>query len=961
MLKQWVLPKFSAIIDRSKNTQNPLSKAEQLVSAAANESPDDSYLSPPIPYNPPLHSKFQSNTWPILLTTLPLQSVRKLYMYFPLPSVKQYKDQSPYHIISHLLGHEGPGSCFALLQNAELIDAISVGPRLEEPDHSLLQINISLTVKGEQHWEDVVSAIFEYCYLLHDSVKSAKELKTKPKMGIEKESNSDTSCPLAQIQHIWEEVSRVNSLRFHQTSPGPALSLAPSLASTVRRYGTKMSLSMGSLLNESKDTLPLNTLYEFLKLLTPQNCFIERCSQSAWEGKQKEEIQKDNTRIKLSQIFGFKKEKWYGVDYHLSPIDEEIVQKWSRRTNRNALLHLPKENPFIPTDLSLCEDLPPEATKGPRIDMPIRPPTLVINDKNFGRLWHKLDDRYCLPKASLILLLRNPASQHKWDQHKDSWLFCSNTGLHSSILIDVFHDALAQTTYDAELAGLHWSMSRSPSGIIFRCFGYSQHLTRFAIQILEHFFDKEGSFISEKHVRTNKDLMIRYYSSYLKSQRADNYASYYTNLLTSSRGFGVEESSALLEEISFNSVRKHHQTLLGLSETKAECLISGNVSKIDAEKFFLQAQKLMTGLMDKNQHIGLSYNNANKLPSWIPGPFERALREGEDVNLHFQSQNPEEQNGAVQITFQSNTPGFKGFGRDSAQMKKSIIQTAALRSLCHILREPLFNELRTKEQLGYIVNGHYDIDFSTISLTRDQALDDSITIGTTPINSIIIYILSRKVPPPILTKRIDEFLESFRERLVNLSEEEIKNYTDVLSKNLLKPIQKLNAEADDHFAKIARYSPEILDNDEVNANQSLPWHSKEDLAAAMQGLNRIQLLDAWDAVVAGKNRSRVVSHVYGSSFKLESNILLDKHGINRNIVSIDSTKKLFKQREKLSQYGSTRRYITATLPLKLQSFIKDKSKFICVSVGTGLLLYAANMVWNNREEKNSVANRKIKS
>ena len=134
------------------------------------------------------------------------------------------------------------------------------------------------------------------------------------------------------------------------------------------------------------------------------------------------------------------------------------------------------------------------------------------------------------------------------------------------------------------------------------------------------------------------------------------------------------------------------------------------------------------------------------------------------MHLHFQSQNPEEQNGAVRITFQSQTPGFKGLDVDSTSTQNSLIQTAALRTVCHILKEPLFNQLRTKEQLGYVVNSYYDIDFSSQGWFPDQAHDEP-ALGTTPINSVVVNVLSRKVPPPVLTRRVDEFLETFRDKL----------------------------------------------------------------------------------------------------------------------------------------------------------------------------------------------------
>ena len=135
-------------------------------------------------------------------------------------------------------------------------------------------------------------------------------------------------------------------------------------------------------------------------------------------------------------------------------------------------LHLPKPNRYIPRSLELCEDLPDEA-KVQRIEKPIEPPNLLINKSN-GRLWHRLDDRYALPKASLTILLRTATAEHKLqpnssDESESSlrWDYDSSTAMQSNFITNIFADALAQETYDSYLAGLGWSLSKSSSGFIF--------------------------------------------------------------------------------------------------------------------------------------------------------------------------------------------------------------------------------------------------------------------------------------------------------------------------------------------------------------------------------------------------------------------------------------------------------------------------------------------------------------
>lgn len=380
-LQKWIVQRFVQISNRwQPKNESDMSKAELFVESAAKDAPNDAYGSPPVPHNPPFDSNYQSNTWPVMLTTLPLKSVRKLYIYFSLPSVKELNDQSPYHIICHLLGHEGPGSCFALLQDSELIDAISVGPRLSEVDHSLLQINISLTEKGEKQWEDVVALIFDYCYLIHKTFKKAT------KSDVEVGSNSESSTAQNEITRIWDEIQRIKSLRFHSTSPGDTLTLAPYLASSVRQNGTKRSMSIGSMIYENRGTLPMENVLDFLERMVPQNCFIERCSQSAWQ-EQKENNEKIVSNGENQSLFGLKKERWYGVDYYLTDICRESVDSWNwkLRKNQNASLFLPSKNFYLPTDLSLCADLPDDATKKPRIEKEIEPPKMVIDDKQFGK------------------------------------------------------------------------------------------------------------------------------------------------------------------------------------------------------------------------------------------------------------------------------------------------------------------------------------------------------------------------------------------------------------------------------------------------------------------------------------------------------------------------------------------------------------------------------------------------
>lgn len=321
---------------------------------------------------------------------------------------------------------------------------------------------------------------------------------------------------------------------------------------------------------------------------------------------------------------------------------------------------------------------------------------------------------------------------------------------------------------------------------------------------------------------------------------------------------------------------------------------------------------LLQTYKSKYSSSNASNNTKETNISWIPGPSERKLIPGNDIELHFSSQNPSEENGAVIMAFQSSLPGYRGetgtnvssSSANAAIKKESLIRTSSLRLLCHMLREPFFNDLRTKQQLGYIVNSSYHTSLSTIRDTNDQQQheDNSTTTAKIPfkimtIEYIYMTILSRKALPTEIGNRIDNFLQSFRNILQSMPESEIKSHSNSLCIKMLKPIQKLNNEVNFHFGKIRRFAPEVLssnlqeqqqqiENSNNLNNSSIPWNTIEDIAGAVSKITRKDLLHTWDAVVSSNNRSRVASKVYGKDFPLvQKDVLARDNKYNKTVIT----------------------------------------------------------------------------
>jgi len=869
-LEEWVGERYSQIKSEPNSPEHnqdanagpdtrTRADVEQLVADAAKDAPPYSFEDEAPPYNPAfkpslLQRDNKGGAWPVLLTTKPLRSMRKLTMMFPIPSDSKTPDRAPSSMLSHLLGHEGVGSAFAHLQNKGMLSSLVAGARTTAPDFTLFHVDMGLTEKGEEHWEDVASTIFAYCRLLHRKATGTTE-----------DGNDDTGA-VAELKRIWKENGELHRIFFDQTSPSGTYASAPRICDRVVSHGTEACMSAGNMRNENDETFPLEGFVELTKLLVPENCIIERCSEGAYD--EMEAKDKDF----FAEGFGLKKEKWYGVEYYLSQIEPGSVSEWkgsgkvSASSGDSSPLSLPAPNRYIPRTLELCPDLPEEARKGQRIEKPIDPPSLLVNEENW-KLFHRLDDRYALPMSSLQLLIRN-MSLHNTKNEVGEWVHDPKSVRLTLLLTAMFDEAMAQETYDASLAGLQWSLSANSTGIKLHCFGFSDRLPDLALKILDDFLS--GEFLSdEKFFVSSRDRTIRSLRTYLESGRADSHAVYYRDSLLTSKGKGVNQSLDIVLATDYEEVVKHHQTILQDRDRSVQCLFTGNVSEKEATDFFSSAKTGIREAYDARAQEPLEDEAQTLIDQ---GMVERQLQQGQEIELHFSSQNDSEENGAVLCSYQSSIPSFKG---EALSHPLALHSSFAIRLLCRILREPLFDSLRTKQQLGYVVSSYYEIGVATRSNENGQIP------FTTPVDVISINVLSQKMAPPDILGRIDDFLKMFRNSLETMPESEIRDYADALATTLLKPTQKLQSEASLHYSRILRYGPEVSHiakqraGDEVPADGSddaneIPWSTTEALASAIRGLSRQDLLDTFHRMTHPSTRSRVVSCVYGKKFPLQS-------------------------------------------------------------------------------------------
>ena len=179
--------------------------------------------------------------------------------------------------------------------------------------------------------------------------------------------------------------------------------------------------------------------------------------------------------------------------------------------------------------------------------------------------------------------------------------------------------------------------------------------------------------------------------------------------------------------------------------------------------------------------------------------------------------NPGDKNSAVEVIFQAGVeygPGADAAGRYH--------EAARCMLLMHLAKEPCFDELRTKQQLGYMV-------FSGL-----------LTSGDEHVLSLRFIVQSEVRGPGHLDGRVEAFLVNLRAALAGgeggLGDDDFAANRAAVAEKLLEKDKNLNEETNYHWAKVL--------------NGSCDFGRRGAVAAAVAALGRADVLAAFDAHLA---------------------------------------------------------------------------------------------------------------
>jgi len=605
----------------------------------------------------------------------PVMDQRKLDIYFEYPDEEHMYESHPSRYISHLIGHEGPGSILAYIKAKGWANGLSAGGSTQCPGTAFFSVGVRLTSAGLENYHEIVKIIFQYIAMI----------KEQPPQ-----------------EWIVDEMRRLAEVEFKFREKMPASSTTSGLSGHMQKPWPRDRLLGAQLLITKFDP---EAIKRGLDHLNPDNFRIRVVSQDIpgdWD----------------------KKEKWYGTEYKYEKIPADFLEeiraaaKASAR-ERPAELHWPAVNEFIPQRL----DVEKKDVKEPAIL-----PKLIRNDQNV-RTWWKKDDQFWVPKASVNVLLRSPFA---------------NPTPYMAVMIQVYkelvEDSLTEYSYDAELAGLDYGISVTAQGIDIAVGGFNDKLAVLLEKVLISLRDLE---IRDDRFEIIKERMVRGYKN-LEYTEPFRQINSYSRWLISAPGMVNFELLDELQTVTVEDIRQFAPQIL--KQMHLELLAHGNLYKEDALR--------ITDLVE-------STLRPRALPAsqWATKRFVK-LPEGSDYRYERVLKNPDNVNHCVEYIL------FLGDSQDMRLRAKVLL-------LAQMADEPVFNTLRTKEQLGYVVGSNAWM-FTSLAGWR-------------------ILVQSER-ECGYLEQRIDSFLLEFEETLKTMPEDEFEAHKVGLVNKRLEKLKNLNQE-----------------------------------------------------------------------------------------------------------------------------------------------------------------------
>ena len=443
------------------------------------------------------------------------------------------------------------------------------------------------------------------------------------------------------------------------------------------------------------------------------------------------------------------KERWYQTEYSDEPIEPALLRRWENAPPASGL-HLPEPNVFIPDDLSL-RPAPAEAATHPTL----------IRDDALCKVWHKLDTTFKLPRLRFFGEIASPAVY--------------SSPLHTvlaNMLCRAVQLELQEFAYEAEVAGLDYSLAATPRGLVLKLWGINCKLPLLLREIAKTcaqltLSDERFEFLKQKVVveyRNNRNVQ--------PYQQAMSRASSAIELPK----WLMEDLADVAPLVTLPLFHAFVAELLHGSKAHgsfATMLVHGNCTAAEAAAL---AAALLDGLAVKPLPPSMvPTKRAAFVPRGVAWYRERAW-------------NDADRNSAVYMFLQVG---------EAETLRTAVL----LELLAQCAKKPFFNQLRTQEQLGYLI-------FSGVRRYHRTA-------------GLQFILQGQARDAPFMAARIGRWLSEYHDTLRVLPEAEFVQHVKALQTVKQEKFTSLAKEADHLWEEIrdgsCLFDREALEVDELNA------------------------------------------------------------------------------------------------------------------------------------------------
>ena len=569
---------------------------------------------------------------------------------------------------------------------------------------------------------------------------------------------------------IHTEVKTVGDLQFRFLSQRNPMEYTCSLAGWMQHYPPELYLSGAYTLQEFDADL----VQECLSALNPNNMLVLVSSPTFGEGEDP----------------CTEEEQWYTTKYRKIECDEGTWNDWkSLKYNKYPKLQLPEVNDMIATDFELLEAASDEKT------YPKDQPLCIHQDDNV-RLWYKPDNIFEMPKVNIMYSF---ASGHG--------VFSADDAVAATLFAEIVHEQCNEFSYLASMAGLYCDISPSASGLELQISGYNHKVHKLVERLVDTMMNLlSGETMVEAEMFDRLTFKVEQrYQSFLVSQPYQH--AIYGGDLAMELGKGsIHDKMNVLRDTSLNDVLVFAKKFF--KRCRMEGLVHGNLSA--------QQGYDITNMVWKKTHPSQ--------PKSTEAVITRSALDKRVVDLSTKNGGSGQNTSFLYRFTEFNETNPNSCVATVLQMGKLDMNTnAKLAFVNHLVREPAFNQLRTEEQLGYIVH-------TSVKTSGDH------------IKGLLFLIQSDSFDPIHVEERIEVFLANFRQRILDLTEEEFQTNVDTVVASFMEKNKNLGEESSRYW--------------HVIQNKTYQFRRMQMIAEHVKELSKSQVLQFFDKYVAANGPCR---------------------------------------------------------------------------------------------------------